>query len=1019
MLLLIWLYLVSHFSFDRVEAATIEIPIEEDTYIEEKYPSIAPWNNRNLFLGTDIWYAKGKTRILIKPQFSLLASQDILPSDIQKVELFLTSYDYEGSNSAVTIDSYTTTTPWSMFDATWASQPLISVKRDGTLGISTSNGQKNISVTNAFIDAYKSFPGISKGIELKINAETEKAMIFWAHGCDIAPTPPICSSINERPKIVISYTQNRPPTVCAIKTPSNNSFSNLTTITIGPLLSSDLENDPLTYQGKICSTIDCTSIIWEGNLAVGTKTTTDLHDGDFFIMCKTNDGHQTSNWGEPIKITVDTIPPVPPIIVQEPPITASQSNSIYWYPNSEEGIEYQLLTSEREDFRSYNTYSTWTPSTSLSISHTKEKLFYYKVRARDRAGNVSNWSEITSTTIDTSYPTIKYFKSNRVIVSPKVNKDGNIEENAYIQVGIDEENIESIVVKVTSQNGNVVFSQTEKSKAYLWTHWPDKNDYSDGIYAIESVINDSAGHSIQSNPLFITVDTKPPNAARVSGITNGAIYKTPSRSVQVQCNANEITTVYLSGKIIASGNKVQIFKISKSDGSYTLEATCQDNAGNKSQRTVRFSIDTMPPAQSSLAYVYNELDKTLTLKLYCREQEQIRFYKSGVQIGKGSCEKNTYASSVVEKDLKTPYFASFTAIASDTVGNERATEEKTVYIAAKSNSQNKQETVTCTAIFLLDTKSVRDFSCSIPTNQLFSYLHTEQNNVNQYSSVISIASVKSGTLHLTIHGCKQKSFWDPRTWFGCVEESRAETVTDVKITPVITSKEKLFNVDSRHIAISHSKKNELEISYRWNFAFSTQTGANHVNSSYTTEHKIQTITPQYEGVHFTPYFYWIFSNPVQVSQWHGNTAFEKPHGGIDFSVGNKIISSPAEGKVTAVGYHKASACFSGGYYIGIKHPNGLFTYYFHLKSTVFPNGKNIKIGTETKKGTPLAITGQSGMYNCEPLQAHLHFEVRTSNIPSSHINPVPYMQIDWNNITTAKAYKFPGRLTGDNPHPKF
>jgi len=59
------------------------------------------------------------------------------------------------------------------------------------------------------------------------------------------------------------------------------------------------------------------------------------------------------------------------------------------------------------------------------------------------------------------------------------------------------------------------------------------------------------------------------------------------------------------------------------------------------------------------------------------------------------------------------------------------------------------------------------------------------------------------------------------------------------------------------------------------------------------------------------------------------------------------------------------------------------------------------------------------MYNCEPLASHLHFELRTTLATSSHVNPVPYFSVDWNSIHTAKAGTYPGRLTGDNPHPKF
>ena len=203
-----------------VQASTIiELPIEEDTYIEEKFPTVSPWNNRNLFLGTDHWYSKGKNRILLKPNVTSLQNQDILPTDIEKVELLLTEYEHEGSDSTAIIDAYVTNSPWSMFSVTWEQQPSISTKKDTTT-ISTTLGQKVINVTNAFIDIYKNLSIAEKGILLKINAETEKAIIFWAHGCDIAPAPPICSGINDRPSFNVTIKSNTIPELCSLKTPS-------------------------------------------------------------------------------------------------------------------------------------------------------------------------------------------------------------------------------------------------------------------------------------------------------------------------------------------------------------------------------------------------------------------------------------------------------------------------------------------------------------------------------------------------------------------------------------------------------------------------------------------------------------------------------------------------------------------------------------------------------------------------------------------------------------------------------
>ena len=36
---------------------------------------------------------------------------------------------------------------------------------------------------------------------------------------------------------------------------------------------------------------------------------------------------------------------------------------------------------------------------------------------------------------------------------------------------------------------------------------------------------------------------------------------------------------------------------------------------------------------------------------------------------------------------------------------------------------------------------------------------------------------------------------------------------------------------------------------------------------------------------------------------------------------------------------------------------------------------------------------------------------------NSHDNPVKYVDTDWNQVPTLNYTQYPGRLTGENPHP--
>lgn len=998
-----------------VSATFVMLPIEEDTYVEEKFPTISPWNNRNLFLGTDNWYAKGKNRILIKPAFSTLQNMDILPADIEKVELILTQYEYEGTDSGAIIDAYTTTTPWSMFTVTWNLQPSITSKKDSS-SVTTQTGVKILTVTNSFLDAYKSFPTVDKGILLKINAETEKAMIFWAHGCDIAPSPPLCSGSADRPYFRITVKINTSPTLCMLKSPTASLITNAPTLNIEPFPSTDNENNLVTYIGRICSEVDCSISHWQSKISPGEKTTTDLSDGSYFASCLAHDGHQEQKWGSPIQFTIDTQPPDQPIIIEEAPITGSKENQIFWFPNLTERVSYQVLSSERSDFRSYNTYSPWVSDNHFNLVHVKEKLFYYKVKARDLAGNESSWSEATSTFIDVSDPLIRYFKTNKTLLSPKIDAKGNVSENAYIQGGMEDATTALLKLEIRNKAKELVYIEEIEEKNYLWTHWPDKKNYPDGIYTAQLIALDAINHISVSEPLLLTLDTKPPPIAVISGIKDKQITNTQTLTISVSCKELSLATVYLGGRIVASNKTNHLLTTSQKDGSHTLSASCTDAALNKSNKTITFTVDTTPPSPPSLSYSYSAKLKKLQIKFYCREKGNGELFVNGSLLLTQDCQKNSYVTYTYEGLLDTPHYATYTARLSDAAGNKSGLAERTVFINGEQKSQKQN---ICSAIYEMQTSKFSHISCNWEWNNI-TYVKTNSLGKDKYLSEFNLTLERSAKVNVTVMNCKQLSLWDPRTWVSCVREVVQEQKLEGKITPIITSTEETSPESDSRFQLYHGQSETVVLRESYLLQFSLKIAFQTVFGETISPTEQVVFSPIYVASNKpSPYFSWLFSTSNEVSQWHGNTAYQRPHGGIDFSVSNEKILAPEKGIITSVGYDNKTNCNSGGNYLGIKHPNGLYTYYFHIASTKYSNGTPVKKGDTLAKGKVLVRTGNTGRYNCEPLAAHLHFEVRTSTLASTHVNPVPYFNIDWNKIRTSRASTFPGRLTGDNPHPKF
>lgn len=83
---------------------------------------------------------------------------------------------------------------------------------------------------------------------------------------------------------------------------------------------------------------------------------------------------------------------------------------------------------------------------------------------------------------------------------------------------------------------------------------------------------------------------------------------------------------------------------------------------------------------------------------------------------------------------------------------------------------------------------------------------------------------------------------------------------------------------------------------------------------------------------------------------------------------------------------------SYGNAIKIKHNNGMYTLYAHLRTVKVSKGKTVK------KGAIIGVMGNTG----NSYGRHLHFEVRDK--ADKRINPTPYINNDLPNNPTGKKY---------------
>ena len=116
------------------------------------------------------------------------------------------------------------------------------------------------------------------------------------------------------------------------------------------------------------------------------------------------------------------------------------------------------------------------------------------------------------------------------------------------------------------------------------------------------------------------------------------------------------------------------------------------------------------------------------------------------------------------------------------------------------------------------------------------------------------------------------------------------------------------------------------------------------------------------------------------------------HKGIDLvGPGSTLdyITAHSDGEVVAVVSHidyntSKSGKRTYGNYVKIRHDNGMYTLYAHMKY----NSVNVKVGQRVSRGQVIGYMGNTGY----SFGAHLHFEVRNEN--DQYIDPTSFVDAD-------------------------
>lgn len=129
----------------------------------------------------------------------------------------------------------------------------------------------------------------------------------------------------------------------------------------------------------------------------------------------------------------------------------------------------------------------------------------------------------------------------------------------------------------------------------------------------------------------------------------------------------------------------------------------------------------------------------------------------------------------------------------------------------------------------------------------------------------------------------------------------------------------------------------------------------------------------------------IYNSPNRITQGYNKSK----HKGVDLGWSyneehNKVYANSLGTVYSTLDGVPHGSEYGGGWgnYVYIKHPNGMFSRYAHLK-----NGLFVKNGQTVDENTCLGIMGESG----RAYGRHLHYEVSTSASTSGRIDPTPYL----------------------------
>jgi hypothetical protein len=321
----------------------------------------------------------------------------------------------------------------------------------------------------------------------------------------------------------------------------------------------------------------------------------ELPDGVYYWRMKSFWGGESSVWGSPRAFRVDTVPPVPPAPFRLPDGENTNDNTptLEWSRVTDISlpVSYRLTISDEPDFSGENFSSGWIEDNDWTAPMLPEGAWYWRVCARDGAGNIGENSETRRFRVDMTKP------GTPTLLSPED------------WIWINDSSPTLTWTAVSDVSGPVIYElQIDDRPIFRWLE-AEATGLTNNFYTVPYLYDedewywrvraiDGAGNPGDYENGVFRLDTEPPRRTPLlRSPSNNLLTNDPTpsfdwSSVSDPCGVTytlEIVGALTKEKLLASDYTLGSDEALAS-GTYTWRVRAVDNAGNEGAWSKNFTL---------------------------------------------------------------------------------------------------------------------------------------------------------------------------------------------------------------------------------------------------------------------------------------------------------------------------------------------------------------------------------------------------------------------------------------------